>query len=171
MSTTFTSSKTEYQFYLKLTLEEVKAGTASSDPQISYTLQLYSGGWNFELLRITAYVKLGGTIVAQLNHEDKQWTLGTKSNITLLSGTASVPHNGSGSMAVEYAIDMTETFWQYAPDITATGTMPVTSYSKGLIYIGNGSSYDAYQVYIGNGTSWELYIPYVGNGTSWELCS
>lgn len=46
-----------------------------------------------------------------------------------------------------------------------------TSGGGGVIYIGNGSSYDAYQVYIGNGSSWDLCIPYVGNGSSWDLCS
>lgn len=46
-----------------------------------------------------------------------------------------------------------------------------TSGGAGLVYIGNGSTYDAYQVYIGNGTSWDLALPYVGNGTGWDLCS
>lgn len=126
----FTSSKTQYQFYLKLTMEEIVAGAYNSQPQVSYKLQLYSGGWNFNLLRINAYVKLGNTIIAQLNAADKQWTLNTKSNITLLSGTASVPYDGSGSLPVEYAIDMDQDFYQYAPDIKATGTMPLTPYSQ-----------------------------------------
>lgn len=126
----FTSSKTQYQFYIKLTMEETVAGAYNSQPQVSYKLQLYSGGWNFSLLRINAHVKLGGTVIAQLNAADKQWTLGTKSNITLLSGTASVPYDGSGSLPVEYAIDMDESYWQYAPDITATGTMPLTPYAQ-----------------------------------------
>ena len=126
----FTSPKTQYQFYLKLTMEETVAGAYNSQPQVSYKLQLYSGGWNFNLLRIDAYVKLGNTIIAQLNAADKQWTLGIKSNITLLSGTASVPYDGSGSLPVEYAIDMDEAYWQYAPDIKATGTMPLTPYSQ-----------------------------------------
>lgn len=170
-STTFKSAKTKYQYYLKLTLEEVAAGTASSDPQISYKLQLYSGGWNFTKLRITAYVKLGGTIVAQVNHADKQWTLNTKSNITLLSGTATVPHNGSSSMSVEYSIDMSQDVLATAPDITATGTMTVTSYAKGLVYIDTGSGFEPYQCYIDNGSSWDLYLPYIDNGSSWDLCS
>lgn len=126
----FTSSKTQYQFYLKLTMEETAAGAYNAQPQVSYQLQLYSGGWNFSMLRINAHVKLGGTVIAQLNAADKQWSLGTKSSITLLSGTASVPYDGSGSLPVEYAIDMDESYWQYAPDITATGTMPLTPYAQ-----------------------------------------
>lgn len=46
-----------------------------------------------------------------------------------------------------------------------------TSGGAGVIYIGNGTSYDAYQVYIGNGTDWDLYLPYIGNGTSYDLYS
>lgn len=56
-----------------------------------------------------------------------------------------------------------------------TPTGAVTLYAiwaaKGLIYIDNGSSMDAYQVYIDNGTSWELYAPHIDNGSSWDLCS
>jgi len=126
----FTSPKTQYQFYLKLTMEETAAGAYNSQPQVSYKLQLYSGGWDFYLLRIDAYVKLGNTIIAQVKASDKQWTLDTKSNITLLSGTASVPYDGSGSLPVEYAIDMDQAFYQYAPDIVATGTMPLTPYTQ-----------------------------------------
>ena len=171
MATVFTSERTEYKFYLKLTLEEVTPGTATTDPQLSYKLQLYSGAWNFNLLRINAYVKLGGTVVAQLNAADKQWTLEENSSITLLSGTATVPHDGSASMAVEYAIDMDQDFWQYAPDITATGTMEVTGYAKGLVYIDTGSGLEAYQCYIDNGSGWDLHLPYLDNGSGWDLCS
>lgn len=169
MATVFTSAKTEYKFYLKLTLEEITPGTATTDPQLTYTLQLYSGGWNFSKLRINAYVKLGDTIVAQLNAADKQWTLDVNSNITLLSGTATVPHDGSASMSVEYNIDMNESVWQYAPDITAYGDMPVTAYAKGLVYIDSGSSMDASLVFIDTtGAGFEQYMPYIDTGTSWE---
>ncbi len=43
--------------------------------------------------------------------------------------------------------------------------------AKGLIYIDNGTSIDAYQVYIDNGSSWDLYAPYVDSGSAWSLCS
>lgn len=125
----FTSPKTEYQFYLKLTLEETKAGTAYSEPEFSYKLQLYSGGWNFEKLFIGAKIELGEKVI-ELAYGSKQWTLGTKANIELLKGTTSAPHNGSANMNVKYSITMSEKVWQYAPNIEATGTMPVTAYTK-----------------------------------------
>ncbi len=41
--------------------------------------------------------------------------------------------------------------------------------AQGVVYIDNGTSFDAYQVYIDNGTSWDLYIPYIDNGTEFVL--
>ena len=46
-----------------------------------------------------------------------------------------------------------------------------TSGSAGLVYIHNGSTYEAYQCYIHNGTTWEPYIPYIHDGSKWSICS
>lgn len=43
-------------------------------------------------------------------------------------------------------------------------------YNSGIIYIDNGSSFDAYQCYIDNGSSWDLCIPYIDNGSNWDIC-
>lgn len=48
--------------------------------------------------------------------------------------------------------------------ITVTG-------GAGLVYIDNGSGFDAYQIYIDNGTGWDLYTPYIDNGTTWNMCN
>ena len=69
-------------------------------------------------------------------------------------------------MSVSYSF-----YTGYTGTISGTGTMTLTDIARGLIYIGNGSSFDAYEVYIGNGTSWDKYIPYIGNGTDWDVCS
>ena len=39
---------------------------------------------------------------------------------------------------------------------------------SGLVYIDNGTSFEAYQVYIYNGSGWDLYIPYIDNGSGWD---
>ena len=44
-----------------------------------------------------------------------------------------------------------------------------TSGGAGVVYIDNGSSWDAYQCYIDNGSSWDLYIPYIDDGSSWSV--
>lgn len=43
-------------------------------------------------------------------------------------------------------------------DVEQTGT---------LVYIDNGSSWDAYEVYIDNGTSWDRCSVFIDNGTEW----
>lgn len=44
-----------------------------------------------------------------------------------------------------------------------------TSGGAGLVYIDNGTKFEAYQCYIDNGSSWDLYIPYIDNGSSWDM--
>lgn len=68
--------------------------------------------------------------------------------------------------------------WGYAPStspesitIQAINYHTVTmNFNKGLIYIDNGSGFDAYMLYIDNGTGWDQYIPYIDNGTGWDIC-
>lgn len=38
----------------------------------------------------------------------------------------------------------------------------------GLVYIDNGTQFEAYQMFIDNGTSWDQVIPYMDNGTEWS---
>lgn len=54
----------------------------------------------------------------------------------------------------------------------SSDTLPATFTGvtvEAVVYIDNGTSWDAYQCYIDNGTSWDLYAPYIDNGTSWDL--
>jgi len=38
----------------------------------------------------------------------------------------------------------------------------------GLVYIDNGTQFEAYQMFIDNGNNWDQVIPYMDNGSSWE---
>lgn len=60
----------------------------------------------------------------------------------------------------------------YCELLANTSTYPTVTidFDLGVVYIGNGTTYDKYQVFIGNGTKWEQYIPYIGNGSSWDRC-
>lgn len=42
---------------------------------------------------------------------------------------------------------------------------------SGVVYIDNGTTFDAYLVYIDNGSTWDLYLPYVDNGSDWSVIS
>lgn len=44
------------------------------------------------------------------------------------------------------------------------------SASTNAVYIGNGSTWDAYAVYIGNGSGWDQYKAYYGSGSAWVEC-
>lgn len=56
---------------------------------------------------------------------------------------------------------------------TVSGNVVIVSTAErqGIIYIDNGSGWDAYQVYIDNGSSWDMYIPYIDNGSGWDIYS
>lgn len=55
--------------------------------------------------------------------------------------------------------------------VTDNVSIATTTIKQGLVYLGNGSSFDPYLIYIGNGSDWDLYIPYMGNGSGWGICS
>ena len=54
----------------------------------------------------------------------------------------------------------------------SSDTLPATitgEETEAVIYIDNGTAWEAYQCYIDNGTSWDLYMPYIDNGSSWDM--
>lgn len=55
---------------------------------------------------------------------------------------------------------------------SAWGSYSITmGYNDGVVWIDNGSSFEAYQCYIDNGTSWDLCVPYIDNGSSWDAAT
>lgn len=97
------------------------------------------------------------------------------------SGAAVVTAIGSGytvSGEVEIKLDPDATYYLWLfPSTTYWGLFNWTSAvasaevigAQGVVYIDNGTGFDAYQVYIDNGESWDLYIPYIDNGTEFVL--
>lgn len=53
-------------------------------------------------------------------------------------------------------------------EVSQTVTLPIIA---GVIYIDDGSGWNAYQLYVDNGKSWDQVIPYVDNGKSWDICA
>ena len=53
--------------------------------------------------------------------------------------------------------------------VTSEVAVATTTKQLGLVYIDNGSGFDAYLIYIDNGSSWEQYAPYLDNGSDWDL--
>lgn len=111
--------------------------------------------------------------------EDNQLATGTITFDSLTDAytaqTLTIPATGLQSNTSYYLI-----LWAYNPKSqydmeyctlnTAANHSVVLECAQGLVYIDNGTSWDAYEVYIDNGTSWDKYIPYIDDGTSWNLC-
>ncbi len=53
--------------------------------------------------------------------------------------------------------------------VTGDVSIAVTAEAQGLVYIDNGSEFEAAQIFIDNGSEWEQYAPYLDNGSSWEV--
>lgn len=57
-------------------------------------------------------------------------------------------------------------------NITSNKTVTVAGVVLGgLVWIYDGSAWNAYQPFIYNGSGWEQYMPYVHDGVGWNLCS
>ena len=126
-------STTSNTFTLALTLVENSTSTAGNTSSVGYTLKLKSTTKNFAQYGVGAKVELNGAIVAVRDRGTApKITLGTYSEVTLLSGTATVGHNsdGSKSMAFAYSLDMAA-----ASDtpgaVNGSGTMTLTKIPRG----------------------------------------
>ena len=58
----------------------------------------------------------------------------------------------------------------YAIDSNNWHSISLEYNEGGLVYIANGSSFDAYEVWIANGSKFEQYEVYIGDGTKWVPC-
>lgn len=93
--------------------------------------------------------------------EGSTWTSSNLS-ITLTAGTwyiyVHVTKNGGS--------------WQF---VTTSNTKIKLTYTEesdgGLVYIANGSKFEAYEVWIANGTKFEQYEVYVADGSKFVMCS
>lgn len=95
------------------------------------------------------------------------------------SGTFTTPTSGSTTMvlsnstkewapypAVWYDFEYDSATYYLMTSLSQTIEVKSTS----VIYIDNGSGFDAYEIYIDNGSSWDLYQAYIDNGSSWDEC-
>ena len=54
---------------------------------------------------------------------------------------------------------------------SSAAKLVVTYQPKGVVYIDNGTKFEAYQIYIDNGSGWDLYTAHIDNGSSWDDCN
>ena len=143
---TFKSDTTSNQFYLELTLKENSTSQTNNTSSVSYTLKLYSGGWDFSLYKIGHSIRLAEKTVSSVERANaNQYSLGTNSSITIASGTTTINHNSDGSknMSVAFSIDMAKDSW-------TPGKMSVSGKSMVLTTIPRASTVSCSNANIGN---------------------
>lgn len=130
---TKTYTQSSNSFTLELTLVEQSTSTAGNSSTLSYTLKLKSTTKNFAQYGVGAAVKLDNQTVAVRDRGSApKITLGTYSEVTLLSGTRTVAHQSDGSkvMALAYSLDMASASYTPGP-MSGSGTMTLTKIPRG----------------------------------------
>lgn len=128
-----TYTQSSNSFTLELTLVEQSTSTAGNSSTLSYTLKLKSTTKNFAQYGVGAAVKLDNQTVAVRDRGSApKITLGTYSEVTLLSGTRTVAHQSDGSkvMALAYSLDMASASYTPGP-MSGSGTMTLTKIPRG----------------------------------------
>ena len=130
---TKTYTQSSNTFTLELTLVEQSTSTAGNSSTISYTLKLKSTTKNFAQYGVGAAVKLDNQTVAVRDRGSApKITLGTYSEVTLLSGTHTVGHNSDGSKSMSFFFELDMASASYTPGyVSKSGTMTLTKIPRG----------------------------------------
>lgn len=124
-------------------------------------------------------IKINGEIVLEMSYMSPathMFTVGksgeTWYDIQKQTGAALPVSNATkittASALIEVDIELYRNSNSTIPKFSGAETVKLLS---GLVYIANGSSFDAYEVWIANGTKFERYEPYVADGSKFVLCS
>lgn len=130
---TKTYTQSSNTFTLELTLVEQSTSTAGNSSTISYTLKLKSTTKNFAQYGVGAAVELDNQTVAVRDRGSApKITLGTYSEVTLLSGTHTVGHNSDGSKSMSFFFKLDMASASYTPGyVSKSGTMALTKIPRG----------------------------------------
>ncbi len=119
-------------YKLRLTLTEESVDTSNNTSHVRYLLELLSGSNNrFSLTALYPALHLGGTAVAG---SSAQFSLDYNSSVTLLSGSASVPHNSDGTCNLSVRATLSPAENRYAPpNMELSETFPLTPIARGSV--------------------------------------
>ena len=174
---------------------QVYEGTATTTTKIvGYNNKLnYAARYSFKTDSMGASKvswELGRNSVGGGTRPPLRWYITTSASSHINAGASTPAHHGSvavknvegydvfsGSTDVVLLPNTTYYLWIF-PNTTTYGfyylgdtakATVTTSGGAGLVYIGDGTKFEAYQIGIGNGTTFDLYMPYVGTGSSFDL--
>lgn len=170
-SKTITGDGSRGHHRFKLTVTENSKNDSANTSSISYAFSIspiQSGwDWNTQGTNISYTITINGT-----NYTGTIPNYNGSSTVTLKSGTLNVAHDATGTktMSFRFSVRDRDGLRYTCGSASASGSMALTpTAGQGLVYIDNGSGWDAYQVYIDNGSSWDRYIPYIDNGSGWDM--
>ena len=119
-------------YTLELTVTEDSISGTGNTSALSFVLKLKSGGYDFAQYGMGASVSLNGTQVAYRDrYNSPQLSIGTYSEITLLSGTTTVAHDSGGgkTIAVAATLDMAKAYYTPGP-MSLSGSMALTGIDR-----------------------------------------
>ena len=170
-SKTITGNGSRGHHGFTLTVTENSKNDGANTSSISYTFKIspiQSGwDWNTQGTNISYTITINGT-----NYTGTIPDYNGSSTVTLKSGTLNVAHDATGTktMSFSFGVRDRDGLSYTCGSASASGSMVLTpTTGQGLVYIDNGSGWDAYQVYIDNGSGWDRYIPYIDNGSGWDM--
>ena len=99
----------------------------------------------------------------------ESFTLDANNNTALFNNLKNYFYNGNSAVII-YNDDDTSTDSYSRHFLQILEATITVNYDGGesVVYISNGTTFEAYQIYIDNGTSWDLYAPYIDNGSGWD---
>lgn len=139
-------------------------------------------GWKLELIagsygRIDASAARPWSVTVNGEKYDGTASVGIGNNETktLASGETTIAHGSNGKKTFSYSFSQSFsgiTFSETAlGTVSGNGNGTLTDIARGLLFRGNGSSFDAFQFFTGNGSGWDHIILYIGNGSGWDMCN
>lgn len=120
--------------------------------------------WKRYTLSTPLKVDAGATFYAGVKGDNTSTYIYINGYQSSSSSTANAYYNGTNAGGT------LNSYPTMGGEATRTLGIRVVYELNGVVYIDNGTSFDAYQVFIDNGTDWEQYIPYIDNGTDWDVC-
>lgn len=169
-SKTITGNGSRQHHKFTLTVTENSKNDSANTSSISFKFELspIQSGWDWAMqeTNISYTITINGT-----HYTGTIPDYNGSSTVTLKSGTLNVAHDATGTKTMSFSFSVHDRDGESftCGSASASGSMVLTpTTGQGLVYIDNGSGWDAYQVYIDNGSSWDRYIPYIDNGSSWD---
>lgn len=109
-------------YTLELRLKESSTSTTNNTSSISWALVLVSGDYRFGDYRIGWSVSLAGTVVSSQAWATAAYrSMSAHSELTIASGTRTVPHNADGSLTMVAEASMTISRSGYSPISGSSG--------------------------------------------------